>query len=276
MNCKSKLKTHMLLFLLSVFMPLQAMANITLLPTRVIFGDRDRFAEVTLVNTSDKASVYNIDWQFYKMLESGPGYKQVDASLTEFDLTKHIVFTPRKVTLAPGAKQKVRIALRRPPEIPPGEYRAHLTFSDGGSPLDSGVGQNDSNKGQQRAGATVDVKIGFSIPIILDVGTPDVAANIDSLSLERDEKGNLMGRITISRSGGPYGAIGHLFIYNDKDEVVGEVSNAHIFPEVNKREYVLGLDEAKMSGSLRATLKRHDYKTKGDSAIYTERVFPVQ
>src|SRR3546814_7858690 len=39
-----------------------------------------------------------------------------------------IVFSPRRVTLPPNQPQVVRVGVRVPEGLPPGEYRAHMLF----------------------------------------------------------------------------------------------------------------------------------------------------
>ena len=37
-----------------------------------------------------------------------------------------IRYAPRRVTVPPGGSQQIRILLRRPRDLEPGEYRSHL------------------------------------------------------------------------------------------------------------------------------------------------------
>ncbi len=257
--------------LLSLFIliPSYAHANLTITPTRVIFEDGDRFSEVTLVNSSQETHTYEIKWQFFTMVEgAAAAYEPAEASITAFDLSQHMVYTPRRMTLAPGAVQKIRLALRRPAEVPPGEYRAHLTFS--------AVPDEEPEEGGGNEAMSVGVKVnvGFSIPVIFQAGEADVQANIDSMSLERNPNSGLLEAvIKVSRSGGSYGILGFLYVYNAKGDVLGEVSNANIFPEVNSRTFRVPLINEDLSGgaitvSIKHVEKEHQY-------TYTERSFPV-
>lgn len=258
--------------LATVFFTTAAFATITLTPTRVVFGDRDRFKEVTLVNSGNETKTYEIEWQFYKMIQDQePPYEQEQGSITDFDLTQYIVYTPRRVTLPPGAKQKVRLALRRPAEVPPGEYRAHLNFRT----VREAPSTTNKDLGQGRQSAAVQINVGYSIPVVFDAGTPDVQATIEGLEFKRNPtNGMLDAFVKVSRSGGPYGVMGHLFIYNDKNEVIGEMGNANIFPEVNSRTFRVPVpNEEKMGSAVTVSVKRDD---KAGNEIYTQRTFPVQ
>jgi len=246
-----------------------AYADMTITPTRVVFEDRDRFSEVTLINTSDKKKSYEVGWRFFKMVEDRMAYEEVEGSLTEFDVSKYIVFTPRRVTLAPGGKQKIRLALRRPAEVPAGEYRAHLEFR--------GLPDVEPPKEMEpgKASAMVKINVGYSIPVVFRAGEPDDGAVIENVSFKRNEQnGRLHALVKIVRTGA-YGALGHLYIYNDKDEVIGEIGNAHIFPEVGTRIFDVPLIDENLSGSnIRVALKHYDQIS--GSRVYDEKTIPIQ
>ncbi len=251
-----------------------AKADILITPTRVVFEDRDRFAVVTLVNSGDKVMSYKMDWRFFKMKETGPAYTPVDGAITEFDLSKHIIFSPKRVTLAPGASQKVRLALRRPETIPDGDYHIHLGFASVREELSSEV----TSSTMPRAGATVRVNVGYTIPVILRAGKVEVSANIERISLSRNQNnGLLIVKVPVVRSGAAYSVLGHIFVYhidgNGNEERVGEISNAHIFPEVNKRVFDIQLIKEITSGHLRVVMKHYD---KDNDFIYTEKTFPIE
>lgn len=255
-----------------------AMANITITPTRVVFEGRDRFADVFLVNTGSAQKTYEMSWEFYEMQEEGTAYKSVESSVTDFDLSKHVVFTPRRVTLAPGAKQRVRLALRRPPgDIPDGDYRAHLTFGGVKTPPPPGDDQ-ENESGQQRASASVSINVGYSIPVIFRAGEPNEGATIQSLQLKKNRNGGLTAVIDVHRAEGPYSVMGHLFIYHvttdGREDFVGEIGNAHIFPEVNRRVFEFPLQkEGIRDGAIKIVLKHYE---KERNYVYDEKIFPVQ
>tara|TARA_R110001592_G_scaffold20926_9_gene84616 strand:- start:2631 stop:3479 length:849 start_codon:yes stop_codon:yes gene_type:complete len=256
-------------------------ANILITPTRVVFEGRERFASVTLANNGDKARTYNIDWVYFKMNEGDGTYKVEDAPPTDFDLSKYLVYSPRRVTLAPGASQKVKLALRRPNEIPEGDYHVHLRFAvDPEMPEDIIEHQGrDIQKGEGRSGAAIRVNVSYSIPVILIVGKPDVEARIGALSLKRNENtGGLSALIPVERVGKPYSILGHMYVYHVDDkgneDKVGEISNAHIFAEANNRVFDVSLIKEISGGSLRVVLDRYDDQS--GKTPYAEKTFPLE
>lgn len=273
MNWNFKMNIVRSLFVLAVLLaPSYAIADITITPTRIVFEDGDRFSEVTLINITDEQKTYKIGWQFMKMVEGNPApYISVDESITDFDLTEHIVYTPRRVTLAPGAKQKIRLALRRPANVPAGEYRAHLAFS---SVRDEAPDENPGDLGPSSSKFGVKISIGYSIPVIFRAGTPDVVGTIEGVAFRRNEQnGKLHALVTLGRSGGSYGVLGHLYLYDGNNKLIGEIGNAHIFPEVGRRVLDVPLADDDLSGSLRVVLARYD---KAGAGNYDEKTFPVR
>ena len=264
-------------FLSVAIVSFSAMADMTITPTRVVFEDRDRFQQVTIINTSNKTKSYGIDWAFFKMVEGGAAaYEPAEESLTEFDLSKYIVYSPRRITLSPGGKQKVRLALRRPAGgVPDGEYRAHLRFMGRDpdpkvSPIPS---EGSGIPGEVNFGLKVNV--GYSIPVVFRSGLPDEVAEIQSVAFERNEaSGRLHAIIDVRREEGSYGVLGHLYVRNANGGVIGEVSNAHIFPEVSGRVFDVPLLEDGLAGtSIEVSLVYYDSSV--SARVYDKKTYPV-
>lgn len=268
---KSKLFFAFVLVLVCMSMR-PAMADLLITPTRVVFNDGDRFALITLVNSGDETRTYEMGWRYYRMQEEGDAYQPTDKSVTEFDLPKHIMFTPRRVTLAPGAKQKIRLRLSRPETIPPGDYRGHFEMAA----LNPGYDPTKPDV-SGRKGAAVAINVGYTIPVVLRVGQSDTKIDIGQVSFVRNPlNGRLDANVPLLRSGGAYGAMGHLYLIHIKDgkeEVVGEIGNAHIFPEVNRRLITVPLTKEISGGKMRAVLYNFD---SNDRYIIAQNEFPLQ
>lgn len=248
-----------------------ALAELSIIPTRVLFEDRERFEEVILLNTGDETRTYDMSWEFFRMIEGSSKSMQerIDEPLGDFDLSEYVVFSPRRVTLPPKGRQKIRLALRRPGEVPVGDYRAYLRFSP------TFEGQKEGltlTPGQ--SSAAVNFRYRFAIPVIFQSGDLDVVAKIQSMTFERNEKnGKLLAKINISRSG-VHSALGHLFVYDGQGEVIGEISNAHVYSEVGNREMKVHLSTDNLSGQTVTVEYRHYDKDK--NIVFDIREFPIQ
>lgn len=239
---------------------------LTISPTIIVIEGRNRYADVALVNGEDTLENYVVGWKFYKMQEGTGTYLESATSTTEFDLTKNIVFTPKRVQLGPKTVQKVRLGLRikgEPP--PPGDYRAHLELREGDVPT-----AEDSNQKGARVG--IKVNVGFTIPVVYRVGEPDVTAEIGDVTPRiNPETKTIEVSVPVTLSESPYGVLGHLQVFY-KGEKVGEIRNANIFPETRHRTFNVGLKAQQLSGgSLQVVLA--DYKDK--DKIYAQKTIPV-
>ncbi|PCK00428.1 MAG: hypothetical protein COA45_01220 [Zetaproteobacteria bacterium] len=259
-----------------------AHADILITPTRVVFGERDRFGVVTLANNGDKVSTYKISWRFFKMQEEGPAYKPLNQADMDYDVSKYIVFSPRQVTLQPGAVQKIRLALRRPADMPEGDYHVHLGISTVPNDDPDVVPTGNAKNGRPISRLGVEVNVGYTIPIIVRSGKVDVNSSIGRISLSRNQKnGFLKVAVPVHREGAPYSILGHLMVYhideNGDETRVGEISNAHIFPEVDRRVFDVHLIKDIVGGSLRIVMYDYTYSNvSGNNYIYTERTFPLE
>jgi hypothetical protein len=262
--------------------PEAARADLAITPTIVVIEGRNRYADINLINTGDKPVTYDMNWRFMQMVEGKMSYKTADASLTDFDLSKNSVFTPRKVTLEPKIRQKIRIALRLKGEPPaPGDYRAHMEFVMGGA---EALKEKQAKTGAESVGGPhktvvgVGIRVGYSIPVIYRVGESNVRAEIGSVTTQVNKAGKLEANVELSRTEGPYGVIGHLYIYHVKggEQVkIGEIANANIFPEIRTRVFTVPLSATSLTeGQIHLVLKN---ALKGrEQEVLTEKTISIQ
>lgn len=250
--------------------PRSAEANILITPTRVVFEGRERFEVVTLVNTSAETQAYEMSWVFFEMQSEGKAYKSVKVPPGAVDISDNLVFSPRRVTLEAGAKQKIRLALQRPSDLPDGDYHVHLKIAQ--------VPKVEEKAAEGELVAGLRINLSYTIPVIVRSGDVSVVAEIGDVVLGRNPNTNLLTvDVPIKRSG-DYSVLGGVMVYHvdvdGKEELVGEVSNAHIFPEVDSRTISVQLNKEIVSGSLRVVLLHNN---DGDEDfVYSERIFPLQ
>ncbi|MGV8892781.1 MAG: molecular chaperone [Burkholderiaceae bacterium] len=181
------------LFMLLAAAP--ASADLMLYPTRIVFEKNQRAAQLELINNGQESTTYRINVVNRRMSETGE-FSAVDSPLPGEQFADELLrYSPRQVTLAPRASQTIRISLRKPADLPAGEYRSHLQFdripeASGASSIDhvseaSGASSIDA-PGPKSAAGDVGVQltalIGVSIPVIVRHGK--TAANVTLSSLE--------------------------------------------------------------------------------------------
>lgn len=94
-------------------------------PMEVVFQARTRTQNLTVQNTANVPATYRISLQHVRMTEDGGAEEVSGFPLSAEDLVR---LSPRQIVLAPGERQTVRIMLRRPEQLPEGEYRIHVLF----------------------------------------------------------------------------------------------------------------------------------------------------
>lgn len=160
-----------------------ASADLMLSPTRIVLEKNQRAAQVELINDGNETATYRISLVNRRMSETG-GFSAVDSPLPGEQFADALLrFSPRQVVLAPGAGQVVRISLRKPANLPAGEYRSHLQFdriaeAKGSSSIDS-QGQPTGNE----IGVTLTALIGASIPVIVRNGETVAKVTLADLEL---------------------------------------------------------------------------------------------
>jgi fimbrial chaperone protein len=150
-------------------------------PTRLVLEGRTRNAEMVLSNTGTEAATYRIALTFYRMGENGEMVHVETPSAEDRAAHGLLRYSPRQVTLEPGASQILRVALRKPPDLAPGEYRSHFVFTPvipAGKP---------SEASGDDMGATVHMIVSVSIAVIVREGETAATATLDPPILEPGE-----------------------------------------------------------------------------------------
>lgn len=179
--------------------PVLAQEGLLVAPTRIVFEGRQRTAEVTLLNTGETLSTYRISFMQLRMREDG-SFEEIATPEAEEQFSDQLVrYSPRQVFLEPHVPQTIRLQLRKPPDLAPGEYRSHLLFraipssmAEGGTP---GSG----------ASAGIDIRLlpiyGISIPIIVRHGETSASVTLEDLELRPDTAGAMTFHFAIHRGG---------------------------------------------------------------------------
>lgn len=185
-----------------------AVGDLLVAPTRLVFEGNRRSAEVTLVNIGPTAATYRISLIHLAMNEAGeleeieeppPGMKIADSLLR---------FSPRQVRLEPNVAQTVRIQLRKPADLAPGEYRSHMLFR-AVPPPEALASDPEEQPNQEGLSIRLIPIYGVSIPVIVRQQTGDSAASLSHLDLkppaDRFSVGSLSLRIERSGDESVYG-----------------------------------------------------------------------
>ena len=221
-------------------------ANLLITPTRIEFDQRERSAKVSLVNTGKEIRTYKIFWRQQKQLPNG-SYSPFNSeeAINDFPTASNMIrYSPRQVTLKPGERQHIRIAVRRPKDLADGEYRSHLVFE----------AQPDKRamtiKQEGGTGMKLYVNLAFSIPIMVRQGNLDSSATlkkVELISKKVNSNSHLSANITINRTG-LHSTFGNLKVYwqdlnSSAEKQIGILNNIAIYTEVDNRKINISLPE---------------------------------
>ncbi len=151
-------------------------------PTRIVFGPRDRVAEVVLANRSTETRTYRLSMVNKMMTEHGALQEISAAEASGFSADRLLIYAPRQIVLGPDETQKVRLMVRRPEGLDDGEFRSHLVIKPeiNSEPISKLVDSNSPLEADVMIG--VKTTPALSIPLIVRHGQTEVAVNISDIT----------------------------------------------------------------------------------------------
>ena len=205
------------------------LGDLLVAPTRVVLEGRDRSAELTLVNTGETTATYRISFLNLRMNETGQMEEIQEPAEGEKFSDSIIRYSPRQVVLEPRVAQTIRLQVRKPADLPAGEYRSHMLFR-GVPDLNAVGGGVEDTQTSEGLNIRLIPVYGVSIPVIVRHGETSVALEIiepqyrrgedgapDSISARILREGNrsVYGefRATIRRTGEVVGSIRGMGVY---------------------------------------------------------------
>ncbi|MBO9669163.1 MAG: hypothetical protein J7485_01460 [Sphingobium sp.] len=231
-----------------------ARVNLNITPKRLSFNRATRSASVYVFNQGNRPATVDVSLVERVMLPTGEIKTLADALATPEakpfaerlrSARGLVVATPRRIILAPGKGQTVRLRVTFPDNADAPEYRSHLTVATV-PPREAGLTAEDA--AGLRSGEysfRLNAVFGLSIPVIIRTGTPDVRADIRNVRLD-DETLSLDGvappsRVKIlvfdlGRLGGN-SLFGNVEIRSSSGarEVLGLARGVGVYPEVDSR-----------------------------------------
>ncbi|MFT6907859.1 MAG: fimbrial chaperone protein [Oleiphilaceae bacterium] len=242
--------------LISLLQSYTAKANLLISPLRVAINDRERSAQVILINTGDESRSYRIGWVQKKALALG-GYQDLNEEESANFPTASQMFrmSPKQVTLAPNQRQVIKMAARRPKGLADGEYRSHLKFTVLPKQIDETT--------VAERGIVLNLMLNYTIPVILRQGPTEVDVSISEGNIVKsivNDKIKYDIAVTMSRSG-PSSAHGSLYAYwqpnNGGEETrLGILNSVNFYQELSQKTFTINWqkpDIPPVNGRLRIT-----------------------
>jgi P pilus assembly chaperone PapD len=186
-------------------------ADLNVSPRRITFEGGARADDVIVFNSGAQAATYNVDLADRVMTPDGgvvavadtPKSQEAAAALARLKSAKtYVTFTPRRVTLGPGEYQTIRLRVLRPADLPPGEYRTHLTVT-ATPPEDQGLtaDQAASAPADGSVGVRLTALFSVAIPVIVRQGANDAAAGVGAMRYAADDPAKPALNVEVQRKG---------------------------------------------------------------------------
>lgn len=204
-----------------------ASADLMLTPKRVVMEKGNKRATLHLLNTSNETRTYELSWSQMRMDVTGKLSADPDP-VAAGNASSFVIASPKRVVLAPGERQAVRLRARFPAELPKGEYMSHLSFAP--------VGERARTPGEDGPGAHVkiDVILGIALPVIVRYGDLNASATMRVTGMDIEEK---VVAVELVRQGNA-SIIGNLEGYwgqpGRAGTLVAQLNGVAIYPNINE------------------------------------------
>ena len=265
-----------------VFMMAPASAqDVNLFPLRVVMDERTRTAEITVFNKAATEGTYRVELidRFMSVGGSVQPFDEKSPRPSDWRTAEPFLRVfPREVKLKPGESQSIRVAVRLPATVTPGEYRTHLTVTsvpsaEGGESIESAAGRAEGN-------IVIAIRpiYGISIPLIIRVGGLSSKASIADARIAAIEGGERAMALTLNRSGNAsvYGDVEILWRQpNGKEKRIGLSRGVAVYPEVASRPARVLLDPEAIKGlSGGSTIIRYSTDAENKGVVLAEATGP--
>jgi hypothetical protein len=233
------------MFFFDLSAAVQAAGNLMITPTRVVFEQRTRSAQVTLVNQGTETSDFRISFIRQNMTESGQFVPVAEDEAGMFSDTM-IRYSPRQVRLPPGQSQVIRLLLRKQRDLEDGEYRSHMLFQTLPSAATTSVENITDNIPEE--GITIELIpiVGVSIPIIVRHGDLENKVTLSDVKIKpaTESGGSPVIAVSINRTGNSsaYGDFRAIFTpLGGQAVIVAQANKVAVYANVDKRRFVMPL-----------------------------------
>lgn len=218
------------------------LGDLLVAPTRIVLDDSDRYAQLSLVNIGTATATYRISFTELEMAPSGELRTISDPAEAFMPASKLVRYSPRQIVLQPNVAQTVRLQVRRPADLPEGEYRSHLLFRAIPPPETSVEGEKEE---AASSGDTTGLSVrlvplyGITIPVIIRHGETSVSVHLTNLLLVNSPDGTLALDVEISREGNR-SVYGNLEVTHHPatgpSRVVGAINGLGVYTPLSYRE----------------------------------------
>jgi len=247
MKNKLPLTPFITICLLLVSISSQVIAGLVLNPQRIVLEERERSASLDLLNTSNETGRYQIYFE-HKIMKA-------DGSIVTIENPEEggpyagdmIRYSPRRVDIPANKSQTIRLAVRRPKNLPDGEYLSHLVLKQIPNIIPSNIEADSDNPTEKKLSLSVQPILKLAIPVIVRKGKLSTSADITEITpIKKDGLVEDL-HFTLHRKGG-FSLYGDVALFEQKNENdlgkrLGFIRGIALYDPTPKRLVKLHLDK---------------------------------
>ncbi len=227
-------------------------------PVRIIFTDRQRVANVKISNPTDEAITYTITLITMRKDQKGK-LQRVQSETEEEKMVKGMIrYSPRRATIQPGERQLVKLMVRKPKDLPIGEYQTRLQISPLQTPTPKTQTENKDH-------FDIDVLVSSSFPVIIQHGNLTSTVTPQNINIKNfpDAPSGMAAEITFTKTGSG-SAFGNVFLYHAQNSngdfrKIGQTLDLAIYLPQTEQKATIPLKDITaqelLSGAIRATFQ---------------------
>ncbi len=224
------------------FVSYSSFAGLLINPKRVVLEERERAAALDLLNDGTEKARYQIYFEQKVMRPDGSIVDLEELEPEGLYAKDMIRYSPRRVDIEPGGRQTIRLAARRPKDLPEGEYVSHLVFKEIPIQMESDQKQED-----EELSVTLKPTLKIAIPIIVRKGSLSASAGVKDISFDPELGPNGAFKVTLTREGS-VSLYGSVEVYERVDGQLGEriaiSKGVGVYTDVTERAVSLRLPQA--------------------------------
>ncbi|MBI9113311.1 hypothetical protein [Maridesulfovibrio ferrireducens] len=242
-----------------------AVGGIMIEPMRVELKNNQRYAVVTVFNQSIKEPVtYNISTLPMRMKEDGSLYIPKKMTKRELLAQSMVKFSPRTAIIDPGGKQVVRIVIRKPPNLPEGEYYTYMRVGPVTNPNKKAENHSPSDLNIDKGGVIIDLKVGMRIPVMIYQGTPKVVTTIDDLKIIKgQDEDSLQLKLKCKGNRSSYVGVSIYTMVNGEKKIIASKPRIVTYlPQTTRIVVLPKLDKSFQRGSVTVELTNYNDRDK--------------
>ena len=238
----------LLLILCAANSAFAAKASLILHPTQLFISEDDRNQSIRVINNGDATGVFEVSWVDYAMKPDGGFEEWTQEGFADWSLQDKVRYSPRRVTLAPGESQNIKIMIQRKATPPSAEYYSHLKVIIATANLDA---EQEEELTPNATSVEVKTRSGISVPVIWR--NPDVAPKATISNASMDWTAHKLTMNIVRQSGVSTRGYLHVLVGGQNKSVVEPIHTV-IYPSIDHREVSIPLNDVNVKQGDKVTV----------------------